>query len=132
MSFEDMPTEDLVRLIEAPLIQWRRLPVKHANQIPQRDHVTKAFELLRDRLIAHELKIKVLEERNQDLMTLVFGEDIPIEVANNPWVSLLDRLNRWKRDQADLHTVKDRQREARIHKAQSLKGLFKPRRKLDE
>lgn len=54
----------LLQILQAPLIEWRRLPVKHPSQIPQRNQVIAAIEELCRRTEEYDAHCKELEASN--------------------------------------------------------------------
>lgn len=55
----------LLQILQAPLLEWRRLPVKHPSQIPQRTQVIATIEELCRRIEEYDSKFKGLESQIQ-------------------------------------------------------------------
>ena len=71
---KDFSTEALVRIVEQQLVEWRRLPVKHPQQIASRDQVINAILELKARVLVAEGQIEerntVIVNKSKELFTL--------------------------------------------------------------
>lgn len=115
MTIAGTSTEDLIRSIETQLVEWRRLPVRHPQQIGQRNHVVKAFETLQARLLDCESQLKFYKETRSNIESLLF--EVP---ANRDWDSLLSAIKTLKNNQDDVQVIRNKYNAVRKQRAWTL------------
>lgn len=67
---KELNTAALLQIVQTPLVEWRRLPVKHPQQINQRNQVISAIEELSCRIVRQEnqLQLNINALKDKDLI----------------------------------------------------------------
>lgn len=66
-----MTDEELLQHIEDCLREWKRLPVKHASQIPSRNKLITAFEELSKRILMYKIQVESTQHAAKELSSVL-------------------------------------------------------------